>query len=301
MQAARGVAAPPETSLVLIADPARHLLAMVGGEGADLVVLEAGLGGTGAFWGPVHRLLARSARVVAYDRAGYGGSAPGPRPRDLEGLADDLEVVLDAYEHERLVLVGHSWGGPIVRTVAARRRSDRRVAGLVLVDQSDEHADLYFSRSMRAQSVVQDALLEPLARLGLLRPLLGLMAREVPREVRAAILDASSSRQAAATMRAENRHVTAGLRRLRDDPPDLGDLPVRVISGRRSSRFERAGRDALSRAHRRTADALAGGAYVEALRSGHMVPLTEPELVAAQAIELLRASPPWPPDVRVTP
>lgn len=267
----------------------RGLLTMVAGEGEDLVVLEAGLGGTGAFWGPVHREVARSARVVAYDRAGYGASQPGPAPRDLDRLADDLEVVLEAYPHRRVVLVGHSWGGPVVRTVAARRPTDPRLVGLVLVDQSDEHADLYFSRSMQVQSRLQDITLEPLAGLGALRGLLRLMARELPEPYRAAAAEASSGRQAAATMRAENAHVTAGLRRLRDAPPDLGALPVRVISGRRAGRLARSGRDALSRAHRQTADALASGSYVEAVRSGHLVPLSEPDLVAGQALELLRS------------
>lgn len=101
----------------------RRLHSMVAGDGDgdDLVVLEAGLGGSGLTWGLVHGILARTHRVVAYDRAGLGDSDPDPAPRDLDRLADDLEAVIAAFPHRRLVLAGHSWGGPIVRVVAARR------------------------------------------------------------------------------------------------------------------------------------------------------------------------------------
>ncbi|RIJ44037.1 alpha/beta fold hydrolase, partial [Clavibacter lycopersici] len=119
----------------------RRLRAMVAGDGDDLVVLEAGLGGSGLTWGPVHGILARTHRVVAYDRAGLGGSDPDPAPRDLDRLADDLEAVVAAFPHRRLVLVGHSWGGPVVRVAAARRIArGLPTAGVVLVDPSDERA-----------------------------------------------------------------------------------------------------------------------------------------------------------------
>ena len=139
----------------------RRLRTMQRGAGPDLVVLEAGLGASGYFWGPVHALLAEHVRVIAYDRAGYGGSDPDTAPRDLSRLAADLDAVISASPHQRLVLVGHSWGGPVVRTLAARRLlAGRPLDGLVLVDPSDEHAALYFSRMFRAQAAIQSVLLE---------------------------------------------------------------------------------------------------------------------------------------------
>ncbi|MCS3842292.1 alpha/beta fold hydrolase [Microbacterium sp. AK031] len=104
----------------------RRLRTMVRGSGDDLVVLEAGLGMSGLYWGPVHELISAGSRVVAYERAGYGGSDADTDPRTLERLADDLGIVVDAVPHRRLVLIGHSWGGPIVRTAAARRLADGR-------------------------------------------------------------------------------------------------------------------------------------------------------------------------------
>lgn len=267
----------------------RRLRTMQRGAGPDLVVLEAGLGASGYFWGPVHALLAEHVRVIAYDRAGYGGSDPDTAPRNLSRLAADLDAVISASPHQRLVLVGHSWGGPVVRTLAARRLlAGRPLDGLVLVDPSDEHAALYFSRMFRAQAAIQSVLLEPLARIGLLGWALRAMNSDLEEPLRSATAAASSTRSAARAARAENAHVVAGLQHLRDEPFNLGDLPVPVISGRRAGSLERASRDALSRAHCTTAHGLKGGRYIEARRSGHMVPLSEPELVAREVLSLLQ-------------
>src|SRR5699024_5636168 len=110
-------------------------------------------------------------RVVAYERAGFGASTPDPPRRDLDRLAADLSTVIDAIPHRRLVLVGHSWGGPVVRLVASRRLADGKpIDGLVLVDQSDENCSLYFSWSAHMQFAAQAAVMVPLARLRLLAP-----------------------------------------------------------------------------------------------------------------------------------
>lgn len=63
-------------------------------------------------------------------------------------MADDLNDLLDGLEPSSgFVQVGHSAGGPMVR-LAASRRPDR-VAGLVLVDPTDEAADLLFGMRFR--------------------------------------------------------------------------------------------------------------------------------------------------------
>lgn len=56
----------------------RRLRTMVRGDGTDLVVLEAGLGISGLYWGAVHERLAAHTQVVAYERAGYGGRVTVP-------------------------------------------------------------------------------------------------------------------------------------------------------------------------------------------------------------------------------
>lgn len=268
----------------------RCLRAMLAGEGEDLVVLEAGLGVSGLYWGPVHQAISRSARVVAYERAGFGASTPDPdHPRDLARLAEDLRAVIDAIPHRRLVLVGHSWGGPIVRTAAAGRLSrGRGVAGIVLVDQSDEHAaDLYSSRTVRAGDAMQRALMVPLARLGLLAPLARAQAGGLPAPLPEAVAASSSSVAAARAIVAELRHVAHDLHRLRDAPLDLAEVGMSVLSGQQHTRLDRRIRARLVQAHRDTVARHPGARFVAAERSGHMIPVTEPELVAAEALSFL--------------
>lgn len=76
--------------------------------------------------------LARTRQVVALDLAGHGESG-GERERwTIEAFGNDVMAVIDALKLRRVVLVGHSMGGHV--TLAAARRLDGRLAGLVPVD-----------------------------------------------------------------------------------------------------------------------------------------------------------------------
>ena len=265
----------------------RHIHAMVRGNGADLVVLEAGLGISGLYWGPVHELLAAHTRVVAYERAGYGESDPDDHPRTLARLAADLGVVIDAFPHRRLVLVGHSWGGPIVRVVAALRvKRGQPVTGLVLVDQSDENSKLYFSNTARRQFSAQAVLMVPLAQLRILGPLFRKTIVGLQDPLLSAVVSASCSRPAARATAGEIRHVVDGLEGLRDTSTGLGDLPIRVISAQRAGVLDRKVRASIIQAHKETVAQNAGASFVPADRSAHMVPISEPGLVASEVLTI---------------
>ncbi|MEV8378442.1 alpha/beta hydrolase [Kribbella sp. NPDC056861] len=114
----------------------RKLRTIVAGAGpGPLVVFEAGMSAPAASWIHTQREISAHARTLSYDRAGYGGSDVDRHDRTLERLADDLTSLLDALnETGPVVLVGHSWGGPIIREFADRHPD--RVAGLVFVDAS---------------------------------------------------------------------------------------------------------------------------------------------------------------------
>ena len=103
------------------------------GRGSPVVVLDAALGGSSVSWTFVQPAVAEFTRVVAYDRAGFGWSDPGPLPRTAGRIADELVTALtNAGEPPPYLLVGHSFGGLVARIVASRYRDE--VAGLVLVD-----------------------------------------------------------------------------------------------------------------------------------------------------------------------
>jgi pimeloyl-ACP methyl ester carboxylesterase len=96
-------------------------------------MLESGATADSLAWHKVQPSIAKSTKVCAYDRAGFGFSDEGPLPRDLEADAKDLHALIHAAKVPiPVVLVGHSLGTNIVRRYADRYPAD--VAAIVLVD-----------------------------------------------------------------------------------------------------------------------------------------------------------------------
>ncbi len=125
---------PPRGQMVDIGGRRMHIDCR--GTGAPTVILEAGLGTGGTIdWTLVHDKIASVTRTCAYDRAGIMWSDPGNQPQHATAVADDLHATLKAAGISGpLVLVGHSVGGPYVRTYVGRYGD--QVAGLVMVDPS---------------------------------------------------------------------------------------------------------------------------------------------------------------------
>ena len=104
--------------------------------GVPTVVFESGLGSPIAAWFSVPSEIAAITRVVAYERAGIGASESGPEPRSIKQIVTELHALLAKLEvPPPYVLVGHSWGGPIIQSFAATY--PKEIAGLVYEDPSD--------------------------------------------------------------------------------------------------------------------------------------------------------------------
>jgi pimeloyl-ACP methyl ester carboxylesterase len=103
-------------------------MATAGINGANLYYEERGSGrplllvhGTGAYadvWSPVLDGLARSYRVIAYDRRGFARSSSAPRGR-LADHGRDAAALLDALGASPATVVGWSGGGVIALDLAA--------------------------------------------------------------------------------------------------------------------------------------------------------------------------------------
>jgi pimeloyl-ACP methyl ester carboxylesterase len=105
------------------------------GSGSPTIVLDAGLGNDAVTWTAVQPVLARTTRVCAYDRAGFGLSQARPAPRDADHIADELhDLLIEAKVTGPIVLMGHSIAGIYIRDYATRYPED--VAGMVFVDGS---------------------------------------------------------------------------------------------------------------------------------------------------------------------
>ena len=129
---------PPPGKLIDVGGYRLHLYCTgTSHSGSPTVILEAGGGGGSVGWSKIQPGVASFTRVCSYDRAGYGWSDNGPLPRTAGRIVTELHTLLTrAAVPGPYVLVGHSFGGLIVRLYAYRY--PQQVAGLVLVDSISE-------------------------------------------------------------------------------------------------------------------------------------------------------------------
>ena len=107
------------------------------GKGKPIVVVENGLGDFSFDWILVQMRVSKFTRICTYDRAGYAWSDPGPKPRTFAQINLELRDALKKLgEKGPYVLMGHSYGGPVVRNFAMTYPRD--VAGMVQVDAAFE-------------------------------------------------------------------------------------------------------------------------------------------------------------------
>ena len=72
------------------------------------------------FWREQLDAFAPEYRVVSLDLAGHGASGSGRATWSLAGLADDVANLVRTLGLRRVVLIGHSMGGPVAVLAAAR-------------------------------------------------------------------------------------------------------------------------------------------------------------------------------------
>ena len=122
--------------------------------GEPVFVLQSGGGASLETWPPsLLRNIAALAPVVAYDRPGLGlsqfyGQDPSPQ-RVAAHLTALLEVLGVGPPY---ILVGHSWGGPLILYFAAQRSQD--ISGLVYIDPSLPNQDRLPTDSAERATVV---------------------------------------------------------------------------------------------------------------------------------------------------
>ncbi|WP_405980954.1 alpha/beta fold hydrolase [Streptomyces sp. NBC_00158] len=95
--------------MIRLADDLGHLSYVVAGDGPPVVLVHAGVADH-RMWDAVVPGLAEHYAVVRYDLRGFGESAP---PTGPYGDVDDLRRLLDHLGHDRVRLVGASWGGRV--------------------------------------------------------------------------------------------------------------------------------------------------------------------------------------------
>lgn len=213
------------------------------GAGSPTVVVDAGNGDFSLGWRLVQPEVARFTRICTTDRAGYGWSDPGPRPRDARRIATELHALLaNAGVEGPYVLVGHSFGGYDVRMFASLYPDE--VAGMVLVDAGHEDQlnrlpPEYIQITQQQNTYL--GVMGLLARFGVLR-LMGRSAGEqalpphvqqLPEDVRTIYVTMLSHPSYFDATLGELRALEETCSQVRETG-DLGDLPLVVLTAENS-------------------------------------------------------------------
>jgi pimeloyl-ACP methyl ester carboxylesterase len=143
------------------------------------VLLVHGWGADARTWSMLGPLLAVNHRVLTVDVRGHGRSpipSDAPDRLDPEVIAGDLVAVLDVTGVERVIAVGHSWGGQLVTALAVTRPD--RVAGLVVLDPA------YGAESEAELLAMRDRWYSPDARAALRDFAEGAFSAKTPEPVR---------------------------------------------------------------------------------------------------------------------
>ncbi|MDA1271067.1 MAG: alpha/beta hydrolase [Chloroflexi bacterium] len=103
------------------------------GEGVPAVVLLAGLATDNHDWLAVEERVSGYTQVCSHDRAGLGESDPAPGVPTSQTAADDLYSLLQAADITGpVVMVGHSYGGLVAQSYAAKHPES--TAAVLLLD-----------------------------------------------------------------------------------------------------------------------------------------------------------------------
>jgi pimeloyl-ACP methyl ester carboxylesterase len=304
---------PPPGKLVDVGGWRLHLYCT--GEPRDsqpTVILEAGAGDFSVEWSLVQPGIAAFARVCSYDRAGDGWSDLGPHPRTMQQLVFELHTLLGIAEVTApYVLVGHSFGGPLVRLYAATYPAD--VAAMVLIDSGNLNPFRYLDGKL--VRFVETATGRPIPPVQTSNPL---QESEIPASARAQI--EAAARQAAPTANQPPRdklpieaqrmrtwalgqikHYAAHANPFEAEElalmladqkrveRSLSDIPLLVLTAGKAEYGP--AEQALEDDRRSTQAALANlsskGKQIMAAESGHHIQLEQPELVVNSIRDLL--------------
>lgn len=301
---------PPLGKLVDIGGYRLHI--HCSGEGKPTVVIDSGLGDFSLGWSLVQPEVAKFTRVCTYDRAGYGWSDSGPKPRTSQQVVKELHTLLvNAGVEGPYVLVGHSGGGLNVRLYASQYPGE--VVGMVLVDPAHEESWSRFPAQVWKVQIAKWRVMKRVMKFLLLLTKLGLLrlfgrligppefVKKLPSEIQPMYLAAFNANYFN-TFLDEFASLEESFAQVRITDT-LGDIPLIVLTGgdlldqsrvRLPASFpmEEAKR-AWVELHAELANLSSRGTHIVAEECGHMMAVENPKLVInaiQQVVSEVRAS-----------
>lgn len=302
---------PPLGSLVDVGTHKLHIISS--GEktakNQPAVVLDAGLGCSSIDWMLVQPEIAKFAHVCSYDRAGYGWSEESSTPRTSENIVKELHTLLhNAQIPAPYILVGHSSGGTNVQLYASTYPDE--VAGIVLVDSSHENQlqempekMLKLMANIEKEAWIAKSFLAPVGFLRLMQQCLfvaKIKEAAAQQKYPEAFLDMRIANMCTTkfmrTAYEENKNFTKSLEQIKQTSRSFGATPLTVIAAGNFEELEAGGCDEetiglmmeMRKKHMHDLSTRSTkGKLVIAQKSGHMIPLDQPEIIVQSVREII--------------
>ena len=234
------------------------------GEGTPTVLFVTGLGTDLKDFYKIQLEIAKTTGTLSYDRAGLGKSEALESARSIDNMAKELhEILLKEHIQPPYLLVGHSFGGYILRLFA--EYYPQKVAGLIFIDPSSEG----FREARRSNRNPHER-----ARLD---SLMGVDNPRLPEGIR----------------REQQHMYTTDVQLLKGiELPD--NIPITLITSSRFSQKEQNGgltekdMQAWVALHKKMLRSAPQARHLITENSGHAIHAEEPQLVIAEIMKMIR-------------
>jgi len=131
--AAQAHAGPTEGApRIAIAPDGVHVQYRVYGSGEPALLFVHGWSCDSNYWREQIPVFRKKYTVVTVDLAGHGGTDGNRNEWSIAKFGQDVATAAAAIPNQKIILVGHSMGGPV--TIEAARRLKNRVIGIIGVD-----------------------------------------------------------------------------------------------------------------------------------------------------------------------
>ena len=111
------------------------------GQGGPALIFIHGWCCNRSFWEPQRKFFAKLQQVVTIDLAGHGESGKGAKEWTMESFGKDVAAVVQHLKLKRVVIIGHSMGGPVM--LEAAKPLKEALVGLIAVDAFTDPNEAY--------------------------------------------------------------------------------------------------------------------------------------------------------------
>ena len=284
---------PPPGKLVTVSDHKLHALAK--GSGSPTVIFESGLGFDGHMsWYKVQDEVAKFTQAVSYDRAGVMWSGRGSNEKSAAMISAELKLMLENGGFEPpYIFVGHSLAGLTGRPFISDNQD--HMEGVVFVDVSHPNQYEATPEELKGGGSLPDFLLAMLRIFGGMRYIItsAPLPTDDPNDAYSTIVPHMIHRSKGAFDESAQTEMIAKEVQLIES---FGDIPLVVITGASPTRNDNMNvsqetREYMTRKwHEFQEDLLnlsSSSDHIMAMKSGHHVQISEPELVIESIRDLV--------------